>query len=83
MRQCAAPVLLQRDAAVPPRGGQIEARGYEAPVGRGVREKHDAQGGEPVGDGAQAEQEKHLLLETSPLPEESDCSLIVDHSDDG
>lgn len=72
-------LLLQRDAAVPPRGGEVEVRGYEAPVWRRVGEEHDGQAGETVGDGAQTQEEKHLLLEKSPFPEEGGCSFIIGH----
>ncbi len=65
-------LLLQRDAAVLPRRCEVEVRGDEAAVGRRVGEEHDGQAGETVGDDAQTEEEKHLLLEPSPLPEEGD-----------
>lgn len=72
-------VHLQWDAAVPPRGGEVDVLGDEAAVGRRVSEKHDGQGGETVGYGAQAEQEKHLLLERSPFSEEGGGSFVVGH----
>lgn len=65
-----ARAALQRDAGVPPRGCQVEMRGDEAVVRRRVREEDDAHDDQSVGDCAEAESEKHLLLEAAPLSQE-------------
>lgn len=72
-------LLLQRDAAVPPGGGEVDVRGDEAAVGRRVGDEHDGQAGETIGNDGQTEEKKNLLLETSPLPEEGGCILNVAH----
>lgn len=78
-QSAAVALLLQRDAAVLPCGGEVGVRGNEAAVVRRVGEEHDRQAGETVRDDAQTEEEKHLLLETSPFPEEGGCGFIVGH----
>lgn len=75
----AAALQLQRDAAVHPCGAEVDVRGNETAVFRRVGEENDAQGGETGGDGDGTEEEKNLLLETAPFPEEGGCSLVVGH----
>lgn len=79
LQSAALAVSLRRDAAVPPRGAEVDARGDEAAVRRRVGEEHDGEAGEAVGDDGHAEQEEDLLLEAAPLPEEGGGSLVVAH----
>lgn len=79
-RERAAVLLLQRDAAVPPRRAQVQVRGDDASVKRRVGEEDDGQSREAVWDESQTEQEKHLLLETSPLSQEGGVRLVVRHA---
>lgn len=76
-RSRSAAVLLQRDAAVPPRRGEVEVSGQEAAVSRRVRQEHEGQGEEAVGEDADAEEGEDGPLEASPLPQEGGGVLIV------
>lgn len=75
----AAASLLQRDAAVLPRGCQVGLRGDEAVVLRRSGQKNHWQGDVTDGDGPQAQEVKNLLLEAAPFSEEGGGRIVVRH----
>lgn len=79
LRSTAVASLLQRDAAVLPHACQVGLRGDEAVVLRGSGQKNHRQCGVAAGDGPQAQQVKHLLLETAPFSEKSGGRVVVRH----
>lgn len=79
LRSAAAAFLLQRDAAVLPRGCQVGLRGNEAVVVRAAGQKDHGQCGVAAGDGPQAQEVKDLLLETAPFPQEGGGRVVVRH----
>lgn len=73
----AAPILLQRRAAVPPRRRQVQVRGQEAAVSRRVRQEDEGQGQEAVGEDTDAEEDEDGPLEASPLSQEGGGVFIT------
>lgn len=79
LRRAAAASLLQRDAAVLPRGCQVGLRGDEAVVLRRSGQKNHRQRDVTDGDGPQAQEVKNLLLEAAPFSEEGGGRVVVRH----